>query len=721
MEREARDRGPSTGKALSAWRTASWVALVYLAAGLLWIGLSDQALLWLVDDVQMLGWLQTVKGFLYVSVTAVVLFLLLYWVLAARDRASAEARYLTEVVNRSPVVTIEWAARPGWPVVYVSPNVRRWGIEPEALLSGAADYSQRIHPEDREAIVEDVSRHMERGPDEYLQYYRLDVGGGHWIWVEDRTWLERDPTGEVRRFHGLLMDVTERVQAERNLRDSEKRFRAIFDNVQEGILLQDFETGAFVGANAAALAMYGYEREEILRCTVTDLSAREPGYEVERQQALIDRARRGEQIVFEWRARHRDGHAFWVEANLQATEIADERLLLVTLRNIEPRKKAEQALNRQMDRLTHAERHAGLGSWDYVIETGQLWWSDYLYELMGLDPQRYTPSLGDVWEVQFDPDAGDVEPLQDVLRHLSPGHEGTGQRFRLRRHPSRGSECWFSLTVDSVVERDDGLHAVQGTMLDITDLQQAEGELRQFNAELEARVRERTAALEAANQELESFSYAVSHDLKAPLRGIDGYSQLLESDYGNVLDAEGQMFIRNIRAGVAQMNELIGDLLDYSRMERRPLEQRGVRLQPLIEEVLDGLDPALRERAEIAVDVPPDLELQTDPDGLSLALRNLIDNALKFSAPREDPRIAVTAEPRGEMLHVAVSDNGIGFDMAFQERIFEIFQRLNRAEDYPGTGVGLALVRRALQRLGGRIECEGRPDAGATFRLELPL
>jgi hypothetical protein len=275
--------------------------------------------------------------------------------------------------------------------------------------------------------------------------------------------------------------------------------------------------------------------------------------------------------------------------------------------------------------------------------------------------------------------------------------------------------------VDSVVERDDGLHAVQGTMLDITDLQQAEGELRQFNAELEARVRERTAALEAANQELESFSYAVSHDLKAPLRGIDGYSQLLESDYGNVLDAEGQMFIRNIRAGVAQMNELIGDLLDYSRMERRPLEQRGVRLQPLIEEVLDGLDPALRERAEIAVDVPPDLELQTDPDGLSLALRNLIDNALKFSAPREDPRIAVTAEPRGETLHLAVSDNGIGFDMAFQERIFDIFQRLNRAEDYPGTGVGLALVRRALQRLGGRIECEGRPDAGATFRLELPL
>lgn len=470
MKREAREKGAGSERGFSAWRTATWVSLVYLGAGLLWIGLSDQVLLWLVDDVQLLGWLQTVKGFFYVSVTALVLLLLLYWVLAARDKASEKSRQLTEVVNRSPVVTIEWAARPGWPVVFVSPNVRRWGIEPDELLSGAADYAQRIHPEDREAIVEDVARHMEHGPDEYMQFYRLNVGGGRWIWVEDRTWLERDRNGEVLGFHGLLMDVTERVQAEQGLRDSEKRFRAIFDNVQEGILLQDPDTGAFVGANAAALAMYGYAREEILRCTVSDLSAREPGYEAERQQTLINRARRGEQLTFEWRARHRDGHVFWVEANLQATEIADERLLLATLRNIGPRKKAEQALKRQMDRLTRAERHANLGSWEYVVETGQLWWSDHLYELMGLDPRHHTPCLGDVWDVQFDPDAGDAEQLQEMLRQLAPGQEGIGRRFRLRRHPSRGDERWFRLSVESVVQSEDGLHAVQGTMLDITDL-----------------------------------------------------------------------------------------------------------------------------------------------------------------------------------------------------------------------------------------------------------
>ncbi len=470
LRRDTRDKAGIPDRGVSAWRTASWVALVYLALGLLWIGLSDKALLWLVDDIQLLGWLQTVKGFFYVTVTALVLFLLLYWVLAARDQASAEARYLTEVVNRSPVVAIEWAARPGWPVVYVSPNVRRWGLEPEDLLSGAADYAQRIHPDDREAIIKDVHRHMERGPDEYVQYYRLDVGGTRWIWVEDRTWLERDSGGEILGFHGLLTDVTERVEAERGLRDSEKRFRAIFDNVQEGILLQDFETGAFVGANAASLAMYGYEHEAILRCTVSDLSAQEPGYEVERQQALINRARHGEQLSFEWRARHRDGHVFWVEANLQATEIANERLLLVTLRNIESRKKAEQALNRQVDRLARAERHAGLGSWEYVVETGRLWWSDHLYDLMGLDSRHHTPSLSEVWNVQFDPDAGDAEELREVLRKLAPGQEGVGRRFRLRRHPSRGEERWFSLVVDSVVQGDDGLHAVQGTMLDITDL-----------------------------------------------------------------------------------------------------------------------------------------------------------------------------------------------------------------------------------------------------------
>ncbi len=704
----------------SAGRTAAIIAVVYLVFGLAWIGLSDRALLLMVDDVAVLAQLQTLKGWGYVAVTAAGLFLLVYYPLRARDRASREARRLTAIVERSPVVAIEWATTPGWPVTFVSPNIARWGIDRHALLQGDVNYAELIHPEDIDRIVADVAAHIEHGPDRYTQLYRLRSGEGNWLWVEDRTWLTRDEVGRVTRIHGLLLDVTERLRAERDLRDSETRFRAIFDNVQEAILLQDLDTEGLIGVNAAAERMYGYSRAELLACSVDDLSADEGGYDVQRQKALMERARRGEQLVFEWRARHRDGHGFWVEANLQATEIAGERLLLVTLRNIEARKQAEAALARQVDRLSQAERHAGLGSWEFMLETRELWWSDRLYALLGCDARYGTPTLEAFARDFFDLDSADGKSFSDAMETLIAGGHPGPRRLLLKARPEVRAEAWFSITMEAPLERADGMHYVQGTVLEVTELKRSELELRDLNATLEQRVTERTAALQALNQELESFSYAVSHDLKAPLRGIEGYSQLLEADYGEQLEGEGRTFVRNIRQGVAQMNELISDLLAYSRMERRPLEEREVRVRALVEEVLESVDPKLRSRAEVTLEIDPDLVFQSDPDGVALILRNLLENAFKFSAERETPQVTVQAESRSATLGISVQDNGIGFDMAFQDRIFDIFQRLNRAEAYPGTGVGLALVRRAVNRLGGEIRAEGTPGVGARFHVEFP-
>ncbi|MCX7897405.1 MAG: PAS domain S-box protein [Rhodocyclaceae bacterium] len=248
----------------------------------------------------------------------------------------------------------------------------------------------------------------------------------------------------------------------------------------------------------------------------------------------------------------------------------------------------------------------------------------------------------------------------------------------------------------------------------------ANAALRELNATLEARVAERTQALEALNRSLESFVYSVSHDLKSPLRGIDGYCRLLEEDYAHRLDDEGRLFLANVRQGVARMQALIDDLLAYSRMERRPLTTACIDLHALLERlVAERSEDIVQRGIDVRLSLPP-CQLVADPDGLALILRNLLDNAIKFTRPRQRPEIEIGGKETLDGLHLWVRDNGIGFDMKYHDRIFEIFQRLHRLEEYPGTGVGLAIVKKAAERMGGRVWAESAPNQGATFHVFLP-
>jgi signal transduction histidine kinase len=195
---------------------------------------------------------------------------------------------------------------------------------------------------------------------------------------------------------------------------------------------------------------------------------------------------------------------------------------------------------------------------------------------------------------------------------------------------------------------------------------------------------------------------------------------LLLTDHGDRLDEEGRFFLSNVRQGVAQMNQLIEDLLAYSRMERRSLERISLDLEETVAKILAERKSDIEDRqAQVEVAVRG-LTAQADPDGLALVLRNLVDNALKFTRDRHPPLLRILGKPTDQSAILSIQDNGIGFDMRFHDRIFEIFQRLQRAEDYPGNGVGLAIVRKAARRMGGRVWAESTPGQGATFYLELP-
>ena len=261
---------------------------------------------------------------------------------------------------------------------------------------------------------------------------------------------------------------------------------------------------------------------------------------------------------------------------------------------------------------------------------------------------------------------------------------------------------------------------ITGLLIERKRRQRAREALDRLNAELEERIAARTAALNAKSRELETFAYSVAHELKAPLRGIHGYSRLLLEDHLASLNDEGRWFLTAIQSSSEEMSQLIDDLLEYSRLERREFESHHVELGPLITTVVDQKK---REATEHPIDFILNVNggiIVADPNGLTQSLRNYLDNAVKFTRKVSHPQIEVGSKELTEKFLVWVRDNGVGFDMKYHDRIFDIFQRLNASEQYPGTGVGLAIVRKAMERMGGKAWAQSKPGHGATFYLEIP-
>ncbi|WP_393939255.1 sensor histidine kinase [Piscinibacter sakaiensis] len=260
---------------------------------------------------------------------------------------------------------------------------------------------------------------------------------------------------------------------------------------------------------------------------------------------------------------------------------------------------------------------------------------------------------------------------------------------------------------------------LEGVTQDVTERRAAQDALQALNAELERRVAARTAELQAANEELDAFAYAVSHDLRAPLRAMSGFSAALVEDHGDRLDAEARGYLEHIVQGAQRMGGLIDGLLRLSRTVRGELHAETVDLSRLAERAVAELRRQEPQRA-VAVEIEPGLQVVGDPRMLDAVMVNLVGNAWKYSAGAAAAHIRVHAETRGDARWFCIEDNGAGFDMAHAGRLFKAFARLHRQDEFPGMGIGLATVQRVIHRHGGRLEAEGRPGEGATFRFTLP-
>jgi PAS domain S-box-containing protein len=347
----------------------------------------------------------------------------------------------------------------------------------------------------------------------------------------------------------------------------------------------------------------------------------------------------------------------------------------------------------------------------HAVETSQ---SQACETVTGYTPEEFAadPHL---WFQMIAPE--DREPVQERIQQVLAGQEILPLEHRLIRKD--GAVRWVRDTIILFKDASGKLLGYDGVIKDITQRRQAEEEIRLLNQELEQRVRDRTAQLEAANKELEAFAYSVSHDLRAPLRHIDGFLELLQERVAANLDDHSRHYMATIADATKHMGQLIDDLLAFSRMGRYELSKRAVDLAGLVQEIIRELEPETKDRTVHwrITDLPT---VSGDRTTLRLVLVNLVSNALKFTRGRTLAEIEIGCLAGEKETTIFVRDNGVGFDMAYADKLFGVFQRLHHTDEFEGTGIGLANVRRIIRRHGGRVWAEGKVDQGATFYFSLP-
>ncbi len=365
-----------------------------------------------------------------------------------------------------------------------------------------------------------------------------------------------------------------------------------------------------------------------------------------------------------------------------------------------------------IENITRAIYKSNLVS-EFDLEGNILYANEAFLELVGYSREEL---IGKHHSLLVDKDYSQSAEYQGFWRKLSRGKFLKGE---YQRYTKNGSRVWIQGNYNPIIDENGEPYKVLKIAYEITPIKEAEEQLRSFNEQLEIQVANRTAELKAINSELESFTYTVSHDLRAPIRAIDGFGNILNKKLEGRIDEKEVHFLRNILEGSAMMGKLIDDLLSFSRVGRIEKRLSVFSMEHLMQQIFRDLTQGKDTgRIDFTLDALP--EVKADREMLRLAIGNIMGNALKYSSTRERSVIHVGFKKDKKHYEFSISDNGVGFEMEYQSKVFEIFQRLHSDEDFEGTGVGMAIVKRIIDRHGGKIWVTSELDIGTTFYFTLP-